>query len=108
MYQRWQDWLLLVFGSWLFLSPWILGYDGAAAVTSRILAGLIVIVAWLGLRHARRWQAYVNVGFGVLAFLSPLFIFTPECAGWNHMIIAVLVISSAVSALRTEIDPILA
>jgi hypothetical protein len=48
------------------------------------------------------------VGFGVLAFLSPLFIFTPECAGWNHMIIAVLVISSAVSALRTEIDPILA
>src|SRR5215470_19223722 len=29
---RWQDWLNLILGAWLFISPWVLGFANTAAV----------------------------------------------------------------------------
>ena len=27
---RWQDWLNLILGAWLFISPWVLGFANTA------------------------------------------------------------------------------
>lgn len=62
LYQRpvmvWLSWLNVVFGLWLILSPFILGYaDIAMALWNNIIVGVIVVVfgAWsaLATRAAR-------------------------------------------------------
>ena len=37
--KRWQDWLNLLIGIWLFISPWVIGFAGT--------------------RHAASWNAWI-------------------------------------------------
>ncbi|MEN2982872.1 MAG: SPW repeat protein [Thermus sp.] len=40
---RWQDWVNLVLGVWLILSPWLLGFSGLTNATwNAILVGILV------------------------------------------------------------------
>ncbi len=48
MNQRWQDWVGLVLGAWLFLSPWLLTYAAAPAAA---------------------WSAWA-IGIGTIVFLA--------------------------------------
>lgn len=54
-YQQWEEWVLLLLGLWLAISPWLLGYTGVSSyVTTALVAGLIVAllagatVVWTG------------------------------------------------------------
>jgi uncharacterized MnhB-related membrane protein len=77
-----QDWLVLVLGLLLFLSPWLLGFamphgaGGAAAASnaswnSWIIGCLIVLVAVLAISRLQRWQGLVTIVLGVWLLVAP-------------------------------------
>jgi hypothetical protein len=39
----WQEWISALFGLWLIVSPWVLGFTGvAAAVANAVIVGIVV------------------------------------------------------------------
>lgn len=42
---RWEEWTNVALGIWLAISPWVLGFTGAAAAArNAVLVGLLVLV----------------------------------------------------------------
>ena len=38
----WEEWLNLVVGLWVIVSPWVLGFQGATAMNVHVIIGVIV------------------------------------------------------------------
>jgi phosphoglycerol transferase MdoB-like AlkP superfamily enzyme len=71
---RWQDWLALVVGAWVFVSPWIFAVEigSMAAWTAWVLGGLIVLVAlWALAMPDFQWSEYIQILLGAALFVSP-------------------------------------
>jgi hypothetical protein len=71
---RWQDWLALVLGAWVIISPWIFGIEigGTLAWTAWILGALIVLVAlWALAMPDLQWSEYLQILLGAALFVSP-------------------------------------
>lgn len=71
---RWQEWVSLAAGAWLFASPWILGFTAApvASWTAYIL-GIVVVAAslWaMTVREARNVELIGGI-LGALVFVAP-------------------------------------
>lgn len=71
---RWMDWVSLLAGGWLFVSPWVLGYGSVAvaAWTAYVLGAVVVLTAlWaLSIKQPRSAEL-VNALFGALVFVAP-------------------------------------
>lgn len=72
--RRWQVWVSLIAGAWLFVSPWVLGYTTAVGGmwAAFILGGLTVVVAMWSLidRDARAAETIMAL-IGALVFIVP-------------------------------------
>ncbi len=53
-YAKWEEWATLLFGLWLIVSPWVLGFSQARAMHFAI--GIGVLMAFLALLE--RWLLY--------------------------------------------------
>lgn len=60
-FAQWEEWLNLLLGLWVLVSPWVLGFQGTTAATVHIVGGILVaglaaIEMWLMQRtsQARR------------------------------------------------------
>lgn len=79
MKNRWQDWIILVFGVWLLCSPWWLQYftdrpytDQTAASWNSILFGLaIALLAVRTLALPEKWEEWTNLALGLWLVASP-------------------------------------
>ena len=104
MQQRWQDWVGLVLGVLLFLSPWIVGFSGmAAAASSAWVIGAITFilfaVALFNPKYA--WEEWINLVLAVLLFIAPYamgFVYVVGAA-YTHWLLAVLIGADALWAL---------
>ncbi len=91
----WQDWINLVLGVWLFISPWVLGYAGVpAAAWDAWVFGVIVAATSVGaLTQFALWQEWVNVVIGIWLLISPwvLGFAVPEAQGamWNFVVVGI-------------------
>lgn len=96
--QRWQDWVNLVLGVWLFLSPFFGIGESQAATTNSYVFGFIVAAAsaW-ALSRPRIWEEWVNLAVGVWLIIAPLVLgFSNETgAMWNHIIVGLVVAGDA-------------
>ena len=48
-FQLWEEWVTLVLGAWLLVSPWFLGFNAGSVLTwNTVLIGIVVTVcaAW--------------------------------------------------------------
>ena len=73
MKRLWQDWVNLILGVLIFLSPWILGFsDISSGSWLAWIVGILLIVlsAW-ALSNPAAWIEWVNVILGVIVILSP-------------------------------------
>ena len=73
-HRSWQDWLLLVLGALIFLSPALSasGYTGPAAA-STVLVGLVMIfVSELEIVAISRWEEIINLICGAWMMVAPL------------------------------------
>ena len=109
--ERWRDWVMLVLGAWLFLSPWILGFAGgvpvgaeqaiagpAAAAWNAWVVGVVIaaLAIWAIVMFAE-WQDWLNGILGVWLVIAPwaLGFSSLAAASWNHVIVGLLVVACA-------------
>ena len=72
--RRWQDWVTLVLGIWLFISPWALGfYAGMSAASWNffIVGAAFVVFAVAALNLRTLWEEWVNLVLGIWMIVSP-------------------------------------
>jgi hypothetical protein len=104
--RRWQDWVNLILGVWLFFSPFVLiystGVDGAAAWNSYIIGIGVVVFAVSALARPAQWEEWINFAFGVWLLISPwvLLFSDDQAATWNHVVIGLLVGADALWAMN--------
>jgi len=104
--QRWQDWVMLVFGVWLFITPfWMAGYASTVSIAAwnayvlGVLVGLFAIVA---LASPRPWEEWVELVLGIWLLISPFvlaFSTAEPGATLNAVILGVLIIIDSLWAL---------
>lgn len=92
--KRWQDWVILVLGAWLFFSPFLLGYTQTAAASNAYVIGLgVALFAILALIDSKLWEEWVNLALGAWLIVSPFVLGYSNMAGptWNHIIVGLLI-----------------
>lgn len=93
---RWQDWVSLVLGIILFITPWIFGtaINGARSWDAWILGiiGVVLALIALAMVSAATVTEWIAVVLGIVLFISPwVFGFaTLGAAAWPAWIIGVL------------------
>lgn len=96
--KRWQDWMILVLGAWLFFSPFVLDYTQTAAASNSYVIGLgLVLFAILALIDSRLWEEWANFALGAWLIISPFALGFSDMAAatWNHVIVGLLVAADA-------------
>jgi hypothetical protein len=71
---RWQDWLNMLLGAWLFASPWLLKYVDQfprAAWSAWISSAAIVLFAILALTIPKAAEEIANALLGIWVAVSP-------------------------------------
>lgn len=70
---RWQDWVTLLIGVWVGISPWVLGYSTAGIATANAVVFGIAIVVYsiVELSVPRVWEEWLMVLAGVWLLISP-------------------------------------
>ena len=68
-----QDWINLVCGVLLFISPWVLGFSGElmAARTAWVAGIVIGVMAVAAMVQFAEWEEWVALIVGVLVLISP-------------------------------------
>ena len=101
--QQWQDWMSLLLGVWMLMSPWVVGHDaGGAAKLNYYVVGLAVTVfAIAALAAFRMWEEWVNLVLGTWLLVSPwlLGFSASSTSVLNTVLIAIFIIVCAGSAL---------
>ena len=104
--QRWQDWVSLLLGIGVLLSPWAMGHEVNVAVRSSysIVGIAVTIFAIVALTAFRPWEEWVNLVLGAWLLVSPWLLgFSAVTAlMWNAVLIGALIIVCAGWALSEE------
>lgn len=72
--RRWQDWVNLLLGVWLVVSPWALNYAGdvrSAASNAYLLGLAIVVFAALAVYMPKAWEEAVSIVLGIWMIIAP-------------------------------------
>src|SRR5688572_2177507 len=87
--RRWQDRANLILGTWIFVSPQVLGYGDSIAAWSAYAIGLgIVLFALIAARLRQAPEEIVNIMFGVWLVISPFALgFSAETAVALHTVL---------------------
>lgn len=104
--RRWQDWVNLLLGVWLFVSPWALEYaaDGAAAWNAYVMGAAIVVLAAIAAYMPKTWEEIINTLAGVWLILSPyaLGFASSTLVALHTVVVGVLVTAFAVWAMFSD------
>ena len=105
--QRWQDWVNLILGIWLFITPFFLGYgsmNDAAAWNSYIFGVAVFVISAIALYAPQAWEEWINMIIGLWLIISPFVIgFTSHGqAEWNDIIVGLLIFGSALWAVAEQ------
>ena len=89
---------MFVLGIWLFFSPfWMVAYasnSNGAAWNSYIMGALVFAFAWGALASRRIWEEWINLAIGIWLVIAPFvlgFYSGQPGAGWNQIIVGILV-----------------
>ncbi len=98
-----QDWINLVCGVLLFISPWVLGFSGEvmAARTAWVGGIVIAVMAIAALVQFAEWEDWVALIVGVLMVISPwaLGFAAMYYAVWAFVVLGLIVALASVSEI---------
>lgn len=105
--RRWQDWVNVLLGAWLIVSPWALGYAGEvpSALWNAYALGLAVAgFAGLAVYMPKAWEEGASIALGVWLILSPwlLGFNTHLAASLNSVLVGLLVAGLATWAMLRD------
>jgi hypothetical protein len=103
MRQRWQDWVNVVLGAWLFFSPFfgVGGTAGPAAWDSFLFGMAIAFLAALALAQPQKWEEALNFVIGIWLIVAPFALGFAHLRAptWNHALVGLIVAGGALWAL---------
>jgi SPW repeat len=98
-----QDWINLICGVLLFLSPWALGFSGdVMAARAAWIGGVVMfILAVAALVQFAEWEEWVELIVGALVVISPwvLGFAAVHAAMWSCVVLGVIVVLASISEL---------
>lgn len=97
---RWQEWINVALGLWLFVSPYF-GYGtGSAAMNAYIFGVIIVVLAGSALFFSQIWEEWINMAIGVWLFVAPFVLGYADMRSvmLNHMDVGVALFGVAIWA----------
>src|SRR5579863_4658360 len=98
-----QDWINLICGVLLFISPWCLGFAGdpMAARTAWIGGAIVFVMGVAALMQFAEWEEWVALVVGVLVVIAPwvLGFAAIHAATWSCVVLGVIVILSSISEI---------
>ena len=101
--KRWQDWLNLLIGIWLFISPWVMGFAGSNAGAdwnAWILGAAIVVFSAIAVSLPQAWEEVINILLGIWMVISSWVLgVTSRAAESNAVIVGLLLILLAAWAM---------
>ena len=107
--QRWQDWVILTLGVWLFFAPFFMSYGsitGAAAWSSYVAGTVAAVFAASALwTPASQSEAWVNLVLGLWLVIAPFvldFYGSEAVAAWNHVVLGIVITGGAIWAMAAR------
>jgi uncharacterized membrane protein HdeD (DUF308 family) len=98
-----QDWINLICGVLLFVSPWALGFSGdlMAARTAWVGGVIISIIGVAALMQFAEWEEWVALIVGALVFIAPwvLGFAAIHAVMWTCVVLGVIVAVSSISEI---------
>ena len=104
--KRWQDWLNVVLGAWLVVSPWILSFQKTASLTACILGAAVVVFAGIGVYKKEIWPEGMTIVLGLVLMGAPWGFGFPEqvAATANIPVSGVLVVVFGIWAMLRDLE----
>ena len=99
-HRTWEDWLGMVLGVVIGLSPWLSGQQDNNLINwnAILLGAFVLVLAELELVGLQRWQEFADIACGAWLMASP-FIFGYAGAGplrvWHYILGAIVVLLAA-------------
>jgi hypothetical protein len=105
--ERTCDVLNLLLGAFLFLSPWIFGFDSGMQTQNAVICGIIIAALSIAALSAfTEWEEWLNLIVGLWVFVSPWVLgFAGTTAATVHLIIGILVAAIAAIELWMTHNP---
>lgn len=108
--QRWQDWVNLIFGFWLFITPFLVGMAGLSnmlAWNGYIFGVIIAVLSIWALVQPRAWEEWINLLIGIWLIVSPFVLgFSMHTAAmWNFIVVGIIVGADALWAALANPSP---
>src|SRR5208337_869745 len=104
-----QDWINLVCGALLFISPWVLGFSGdmMAARTAWVGGIVIAVMAIAALVQFAEWEDWIALIAGVLMIVSPwaLGFAAMQYAVWTFVVLGLIVAVASISEIWMVHNP---
>ena len=104
-----QDWINLICGVLLFISPWALGFAGdlMAARTAWVGGAIIFVMSLAALVQFVEWEEWVALIVGALVIIAPwiLRFATVHVAMWSCVVLGAIVALSSISEIWTVHHP---
>ena len=104
--RRWQDQVILLLGLWLFISPFVLGYDSSSAIAMNvfIFGALIALMAAFDLYKTHAWAVVINLLAGLWVAVSPWVDTLADRSSLmiNNVIVGAAVVVLALWELRSD------
>jgi len=101
--QRWQDWSVIVLGTWLVFSPFagIGAANDAAAINSYLIGAAVLVFAFTALISPAIWQEYTNLLLGFWLIIAPFTLgFTTQLGPmWNQIFVGLLIGGAALAVI---------
>ena len=111
-WKRPQDWIMLIGGVYLFLTPWLYGFAGEAAAGNAWAVGVVLALAsiWSLAQPAQLAAPVVNLVAGLWLAVSPWVLgFAGAVAAasnaWIVGVLAVVLAASVIAGIRREHTP---
>lgn len=107
--QRWQDWVNLILGTWLFFSPYF-GFDtakGIAAWNSYVIGVAVFVFSAIALYMPQAWEEWCNGMIGLWLIAAPFVLAfeSHQATTWNDIVVGILVLVSAIWAGAGSVQP---
>ena len=97
---QWRDFINLLLGIWVYVSPWVLGYSAIriAELNANAVGLVIAVAAIAAIVHFYRWEEWVNILLGAWLIASPWVLPIPadQALMWNQGIAGAIVCGLAV------------
>jgi hypothetical protein len=92
----WPNWLTLILGVWLFISPWVLTSAPAGnwAWDAWIIGVVVAALSIAALAQLAQWEDWVSLILGAWLFISPWvlgFYTSMHSMAWNAYIVGALI-----------------